>query len=123
MSINVSKHAHTKTNQVSASSESMGDPLPVGPLVTRLKIPKLHVRSFSHLLREHRVVLARVEKQRHFALLDVDLPHNDQQAHNGISERRTSRSSGLSKDGWVMTATLMMFSKARSNTRRAGNKD
>jgi len=56
----------------------MGDPLPVGPLVTRLKIPKLHVRSFSHLLREHRVVLARVEKQRHFALLDVDLPHIDQ---------------------------------------------
>jgi len=35
------------------------------------------------------------------------------------AERRTSKSSGLKRDGWATTAAWMIFSKARSNVRRA----
>jgi hypothetical protein len=122
VSVNVTKQERMKTNQVAASSESMVNPLPVRAFVPRRKIRKLLVRSRSHLLREQIVKLAGIEEQRRFALLDVCLPAVWSAGTHKHLRGRTLRSSGLMKDGCVMTDTRIMFSKARSKTRRARGK-
>ena len=78
MSLNVTKHAHTKTNQVTANSESVTTSLPVRALVPRPKLIKLIVCGCGKLLWELRVILAGVDEQRCFALREVSLQRNGQ---------------------------------------------
>ena len=76
MSLNVTKHAHTETNRVTANNESVMTSLPVRALVPRLIFRELLVCGCGKLLWELRVGLAGVDEQRCFALREVSLQRN-----------------------------------------------
>ena len=108
-----------KTHQITANGKPMGCTFIVSAAVPGREACEFLICFFGKGLRERVIIIAAIDQERNLALLDVSLRHYTQEVYEDVCVRRTSKSSGLRREGWETTAAWMTLSNARSNTRRA----